>query len=72
MLQQLNIHFNRLRLLRLLTDSNWENIISQHKQIYQLIVNKETELAGKMMENHLRLVVVDQDILREKYPHYFV
>ncbi|GAK42410.1 GntR family transcriptional regulator [Paenibacillus urinalis] len=72
MLQQLNIHFNRLRLLRLLSDSNWEDIISQHKQIYQLIVKKEREQARKMMENHLRLVVVDQDILREKYPHYFV
>ncbi|WP_211746946.1 GntR family transcriptional regulator [Paenibacillus sp. Marseille-Q4541] len=72
MLQQLNIHFNRLRLLRLSKDSNWENIISQHKEIYRLIVNQETTQATQMMENHLRLVVVEQDILFEKYPHYFV
>ncbi|ANA81227.1 transcriptional regulator, GntR family protein [Paenibacillus vortex V453] len=72
MLQQLNIHFNRLRLLRLSKDSNWENIISQHKEMYQLIVNKKAEQAMKVMESHLRLVVVEQDILREKYPHYFI
>ena len=72
MLQQLNIHFNRLRLLRLSKDSNWENIISQHKEMYQLIVNRQAEQAMNVMERHLRLVVVEQDILREKYPHYFI
>lgn len=72
MLQQLNIHFNRLRLLRLSKDSNWENIILQHKEIYQLIIHKEKSQAMKVMENHLRLVVVEQDILKEKYPHYFI
>lgn len=72
MLQQLNIHFNRLRLLRLSKDFNWENIISQHKEMYQLIVNRQAEQAMNVMERHLRLVVVEQDILREKYPHYFI
>lgn len=72
MLQQLNIHFNRLRLLRLSKDSNWGNIISQHKELYQMIVNQEAEQARQVMEDHLRLVVVEQDILREKYPHYFI
>lgn len=72
MLQQLNIHFNRLRLLRLSKDSNWEHIISQHKEMYQLIVNRQAEQAMNVMERHLRLVVVEQDILREKYPHYFI
>lgn len=72
MLQQLNIHFNRLRLLRLSKDSNWENIIRQHKEIYQLIIQQEKEHAMKVMEQHLRLVVVEQDFLKEKYPHYFI
>lgn len=72
MLQQLNIHFNRLRLLRLSKDSNWENIIRQHKEIYQLIIQQDKEHAMKVMEQHLRLVVVEQDFLKEKYPHYFI
>lgn len=72
MLQQLNIHFNRLRLLRLAKDSNWEDIIQQHKEIYRLIVNQEKEQAIGIMEHHLRMVVFDQDILKEKFPHYFI
>lgn len=72
MLQQLNIHFNRLRLLRLAKDSNWEDIIQQHKELYRLIVNQEKDQAMRIMENHLRLVVFDQDILKEKFPHYFI
>ena len=40
--------------------------------MYQLIVNKQAEQAMNVMERHLRLVVVEQDILREKYPHYFI
>nr|WP_145157190.1 GntR family transcriptional regulator [Paenibacillus terrae] len=72
MLQQLNIHFNRLRLLRLSKDSNWENIIRQHKEIYQLIIQQDKEHAMKVMEQHLRLAVVEQDFLKEKYPHYFI
>lgn len=72
MLQLLNSHFQRLRLLRLSRDSNWENIISQHKEIYRLIVNKNAEQASKVMEQHLRLVVIEQDLLKERYPHYFI
>jgi len=72
MLQQLNIHFNRLRLLRLSKDYHWEDIISQHKEIYQLIIHKQAEQAALVMESHLRLVVVEQEFLLEKYPQYFV
>lgn len=72
MLQQLNIHFNRLRLLRLSKDSHWEDIISQHKEIYQLIIHKQAEQAALVIESHLRLVVVEQEFLLAKYPQYFV
>lgn len=72
MLQLLNSHFKRLRLLRLARDSNWENIISQHKQIYQLIISKDAKKASEAIEQHLRLVVIEQDVLKARYPHYFI
>ena len=72
MLQQLNIPFNRLRILRLSEDINSEIIISQHKEIYQLIKERQTEQAMKVMEAHLRLVVVEQETVKAKYPHYFI
>jgi len=71
-LQLLNSHFNRLRLLRLSRDSNWETIISQHKEIFQLIVNKDAEKASEVMANHLQLVVIEQELIKERFPHYFV
>ncbi|WP_458122905.1 GntR family transcriptional regulator [Paenibacillus sp. Z3-2] len=72
MLQQLNIPFNRLRLLRLAEDSNLEVIISQHKEIYRLITERNTEQAVQVMEAHLRLVVIEQESIKAKYPHYFI
>ncbi|MEK4660409.1 GntR family transcriptional regulator [Priestia sp. FSL H7-0729] len=72
MLQQLNIPFNRLRLLRLAEDSNLEVIISQHKDIYRLITERKTEQAVQVMEAHLRLVVIEQESIKAKYPHYFI
>lgn len=72
MLQLLNSHFNRLRLLRLSKDFHWENIISQHELIYRLIVEKNGEKARSVMEEHLRMVVFEKDVLMKKYPHYFI
>lgn len=72
MLQMLNNHFNRLRLLRLSSDSNWEIIISQHHEIYRLILNQDVDRARKIMEEHLNLVVIEQNELRKTYPHYFI
>ena len=72
MLQQLNIPFNRLRLLRLAEDSNLEVIISQQKEIYRLITERKTEQAVQVMEAHLRLVVIEQESIKAKYPHYFI
>ncbi|WP_349305709.1 GntR family transcriptional regulator [Bacillus sp. FJAT-49711] len=72
MLQLLNSHFNRLRLLRLSKVSNWDSIISQHKSIYQFIVDKNAEEASQMMERHLQMAVVEKEIMMKKYPHYFI
>lgn len=72
MLQQLNIPFNRLRILRLSEVSNASNIISQHKEIYQLITERKKDQAAEVMEQHLRLVVVEQETIKSKYPHYFI
>ncbi|MBB5325494.1 DNA-binding GntR family transcriptional regulator [Anoxybacillus tepidamans] len=72
MVQNLNSHFNRLRVLRLFSDLDWDIIISHHKQIYRLIANKEAEKVRQVMEEHLQLVVIEKDVLKKQYPHYFV
>lgn len=72
MLQQMNSHFNRLRMLRLSTSAlNWDIIISQHKEIFQLINEKRPEKAEEVMTKHLRLAVIEKDVLKESYPDFF-
>lgn len=71
MTQQMSSHFNRLRLLRLSSSLDWSIIISQHKQILQLIKNNEPEKAEEVMSEHLRLAVIEGDLLKERYPTYF-
>ncbi|MBM7553304.1 GntR family transcriptional regulator [Thalassobacillus pellis] len=71
LLQQMNSHFNRLRILRLSSGMEWDNIITQHKKIYELILSKDTDKVDEVMEKHLKLVVTEKDVLKEKYPDYF-
>ena len=72
MLQQLNSHFNRLRLLRLSSDLDWNNLILQHKEMFELITRKEEERVKVKMEEHLKLAVVEKNMLNDRYPHYFI
>jgi DNA-binding GntR family transcriptional regulator len=71
MIQQMNNHFNRLRMLRLSTNLNWDIIISQHKQILDLVKNKEADQAEEAIKQHLRLVVIEKDVLKERYENFF-
>lgn len=71
LLQQMSTHFNRLRILRLSSELNWDIIISQHKKIHQLILNKDIEKVDEVMAKHLQLAVLEKDVLRVKYPNYF-
>ncbi|WP_299090736.1 GntR family transcriptional regulator [uncultured Metabacillus sp.] len=71
MLQQMSSHFKRLRLLRLSSNPDWNIIISQHKQIFELVKNNEQDQVEKTMSEHLRLVVIEKELLKQRYPSYF-
>nr|WP_100406865.1 GntR family transcriptional regulator [Bacillus solitudinis] len=72
MIQQMNNHFKRLRMLRLLVSNlDWNIIVSQHKEIVQLITDKNEQKAKEVIKKHLQLVVVEKAILIAQYPNYF-
>lgn len=71
MVRQLNCHFDRIRMLRLAANTNWDVVISQHKEIFELILNKVPEKAEKVMMNHLKLVIVEKEELLIRYPDFF-
>lgn len=63
--------FQRIRMLRLATNSSWDNIYVQHKEIFDAIKNRDPEKAENFMKEHLNMVVFDKKQVKESYPNYF-
>lgn len=71
MIHQMNSHFDRLRVLRLVSNTDWNNVVSQHREIFQSIVERDMDKAEELMANHLKLVNFEKDELKVRYPDYF-
>ena len=52
-IQQMNVHFNRSRMLRLVTDYNWDNIFSQHVNIFKAIQDQDANKAEKIIQQSI-------------------
>lgn len=70
-IQQMNAHLNRSRLLRLVSDHEWSHLYAQHEQMAAAIRDGDAETADRVMKEHLSLSIRDQAVLKEKFPHYF-
>ena len=70
-MQQMNVHLNRTRTLRLAADQHWDQLYNQHLQMVQAIEWHYHQQAEQLMSDHLHLTITDQAILKEKYPAYF-
>lgn len=70
-IQQMNADFNRLRILRLRVNWEWDRIISHHEGIFAAIKAKDPKKAEEIMKEHLHLVVEDAHELTQNYPDYF-
>ncbi|WP_206811169.1 GntR family transcriptional regulator [Paradesulfitobacterium ferrireducens] len=70
-IDEMNNDFKRIRLLRLATNFNWDDIYIQHSNIFNGIIHKNPELAEKAMKEHLTAVNFDKTELVKKYPEYF-
>jgi DNA-binding GntR family transcriptional regulator len=71
LIQQVTTHYNRIRFLRLATNHNWQVILSQHHGIVRAIKEKDPDAAEKVLRDHLELVVIEKEELKQKYPKYF-
>ncbi|WP_134701339.1 GntR family transcriptional regulator [Ammoniphilus sp. YIM 78166] len=70
-IQQLNADFNRIRILRLSVNMDWDRIIIHHTHILEAIKGKNEERAERIMTEHLHLVIDDANELSQKYAEYF-
>ncbi|TXK74382.1 GntR family transcriptional regulator [Paenibacillus sp. N3.4] len=70
-IQQINVHLNRTRMLRLATDHQWDELFSQHQHMVHAIEQHDTKKAEQLMHDHLHMGIADQAHLKEKFPTYF-
>ncbi|MDM5339068.1 GntR family transcriptional regulator [Fictibacillus enclensis] len=71
-IRKMNSHFDRLRVLRLASNHDWSIVISQHKEIFKAILEKNQDKAEQVMVNHLKLVNFEKEKLKEMHPDYFL
>ena len=69
MLQQMNIHYDRVRMLNLLLGLDWELLLNQHNEIYDAIVERNVEKGLRVLDIHLNKVTIDLKQLQEQFGH---
>ncbi|WP_416148402.1 GntR family transcriptional regulator [Salipaludibacillus sp. HK11] len=71
LIRQMNSHFDRLRVLRLAFNPDWDVVIKQHESILKYITEKQEDEAENLISEHLNLVNYEKDTLKLHYPKYF-
>ncbi|MBP1969336.1 DNA-binding GntR family transcriptional regulator [Virgibacillus natechei] len=71
LIRQMNSHFDRLRVLRLASNPDWNVVVTQHKELFNFISNGEQDLAEKLIIEHLNLVNFEKEELKLHYSSYF-
>ncbi|WP_407690432.1 FCD domain-containing protein [Salipaludibacillus neizhouensis] len=59
------------RMLSLAANYNWGLILDQHERILMAIKDRNSVLAEKVMEEHLKKLTFEQDTLKNEYISYF-
>ena len=70
MIQHISIHFDRVRNMALGSVKDM-NIVEDHAQIVEALMNRDAEKARTIMEQHLNRYKFDEQAIREAYPQYF-
>lgn len=70
-IQQMNAHFNRSRILWLWTNPHWEILYEQHREMFLAIKEQRADQAERIMLEHMRLSIANLPVLKERYPDYF-
>ncbi|MDN4068415.1 GntR family transcriptional regulator [Paenibacillus vini] len=71
-IQQMNAHLNRSRILWLKTDPHWEHLYDQHRQMFEAVRLRDESRADSVMREHLTLSIANLSVLKEKFPDFFV
>ncbi|SCZ76518.1 GntR family transcriptional regulator [Acidaminobacter hydrogenoformans] len=71
-IDMVNTQYKRIRLLSFTVEDVIKNLIEQHTMIYEAIRDHDQEKAYKIITNHIRKLISEQQALKKKYPGYFM
>lgn len=71
-IESLNNDYYRVRYLSLSSTSKIEAVLSQHNEIKNAIKEKDFLRAQKAVEEHLKYVALDQEIIKNEYSEYLM
>lgn len=72
LMDSMMIHFDRVRMLRLHTNSEVQELLDDHKDILASLKAKDKALAVKLMTKHLSRYKIDEELIRKDHPDYFI
>lgn len=72
LMESMMIHFDRVRMIRLHTNSEVRELLDDHRAILEAIKQKDKPRAVSLMTMHLSRYKVDEEIVRQLSPEYFV
>lgn len=70
MMENLSIHFDRVRNMSLSSVKNGK-IVQDHKDITSAVRERDPKRAREILESHLDRYKFDKEAIREQYPRYF-
>ena len=70
MIQQISIHFNRVRSITLHSIKDLK-IVEDHAMIVQALMDRDPARARQVMERHLNRYTFDEQAIRRTHPQYF-
>ena len=71
-LEQMNTHYKRVRLLSLRTAGTAQQTVMQHVELLRALENGQLAEAQEILGSHLQKLDEEETELRESYPDYFV
>lgn len=70
-IQQMNAHLNRSRVLWLSADPHWSHLYEQHREMAEAVRRHDEDYAERVMKEHLSLIISNLSVLQKKHPDYF-
>lgn len=70
-MKSMQIHFDRVRRLKLESVEESKELLNDHKNIYTALLNKDVGRSREMVRLHLSRYEIDRKYLEKKYSEYF-